>query len=347
MYGEHELLEGDELDFLEEADPDPFSELDYEFEASTLPEPQATLGELEGDEGADFFGDPFGDPFGESLEADEADFEDMFAESDEFGEASYGLDPFEVGLSEAEFGGWIKRAFRKVRNVVKKAVPAIKRVALPMFKKLAPLAAKAVGGVIGGPAGAAIAGRVASAVLREAEIESEAEAGAIIAEGEIEFEQAGGDTDAYELMEVNAAAAASTTSTPAADSAIAKMATAATTMFQGNPRLRPILPDVVKATLTLAMTLQRNPQTRWAVRAVPLIVKRALTRLARTPQLSKRVVIEAVSREIAWVLANRSHAVAALRRHRVSLRRAPLHVRPRQGRRPMRAPMRRPVRPRI
>ncbi len=335
MYHESELLEAEGLDLFEGSE---LEELESDFEAgsttletSVLPEPQV-FGELEAvDESATSF-DGFGERGGIG------DFEDLYGESGDYEEASsweveFGAYEFGDPDPEAEIfgriGSFVKRAARGAVKLARRAAPALARVAVPMFRTLAPVAAKVVGGALGGPAGAAIAGTVANAVLREAENETESAASGTLAEGDVEFEQAGGNLDAYELMEVYAAEAARAPSMPAADAAIVRMASASVRLFRSNARLRPVLPYVVKGAITLAMALQRNPQTRWAVRLVPLIVKRALTRLSRSARVTARAVIEAMAHETAWALANRARAIATLNRHRIALRRAPLHVRPR------------------
>jgi hypothetical protein len=340
MYGESGLLEAEGMDLFEEGDFEEGSELDFELEAGVLPEPQM-VGQLEEvDEYA----------YEDGFEAG-GDYEEFFESAGEPDELEWESELWESGEPdpEAEFfkklRGFVKKAARGAANIAKKAAPALARVAAPMFKKLAPIAARVVGGAIGGPAGAAIAGTVANTVLREAESETESDATITLSEGDVEFEQEGGNASAYELMEVYAAEAAATPDPATANAALTRMATNSVRLFQDNPRLKPVLPHVVKSALALALTLRRNPQTRWAVRTVPLIVKRALTRLARAPQITQKAVVEAMAHETSWVLANRERAIAALRRHRIALRRAPLHVRPRAGMQPMPAAGARPVPP--
>jgi len=220
-----------------------------------------------------------------------------------------------------EFLGWAKKAFRKVGGWVKKGVKWIGKHGKGIFKVLAPIAARVVGGVIGGPIGAQIGGTLASAVMREAEYEGEAETESELYESEEEFEASGGDWESYEAMEEYAAQAAEAVSEAESDRHIARMAWSATRMYRSNRRVRRAIPRVIRAALALAKTFRLHKRTRWAIKAIPVIVRRTLVRLNRMPVINKRAIVEAMARETAWVLANRRRASTALRRHHMVRRR--------------------------
>ena len=270
------------------------------------------MDDLEGDDGLGEFGDLEFDEGFEGFEfEDEPDFED-----------------------EAEF---FKKVFRSIKGFGKRLIRgglrALRRFGGPLFKMLAPLAARIVGGVIGGPAGVAIANAITGAVLREAASESAGEAEELIEEGVEAFEEAGGDLEAYELMEEYAAEAAEAESEERALVAIGRMLRQITRLFRGNRKLRGILPRVIRGALALARTLRGTRRTRWALQVIPLIVMRTLTRLARARRITPRLVVRVMAQQTAWVLANRRRALAALRRHRMNRRRVRVRVRVRRPRR--------------
>ena len=260
----------------------------------------------------------------------QADLEELDDESDEL-EFESGFDD---ELDEEGFFSFIKKIGRGLGSLVKKGARALGRIVGPLFKKLAPIAARIVGGAIGGPAGAAIGGTIAGAVLRESEMETEAGTEAEFEQSEIDFEEAGGDSESYEAMQGYAEIMAGADSERRVNRAFVALARRIPRMFRRNRRLQPVIPLVIRASLALAKTFRKNRRTRWAIRAIPLIIRRTLTRLARARRIDRRAVVLAMSRETAWVLANP-------RRARLSMRRGVSRRRPRRAVRPHRTMRRR------
>jgi hypothetical protein len=295
-------------------------EADIEVEADEMP-----YGESPPSEGFELEGELELEMSTGLYEADEA-AELEASESSIIGES------WEIGEPEdvQEFVGKVGRFFRRVGRgavrIAKKGVRALSRVAGPLFKKLAPIAARVIGTAIGGPAGAAIAGQVANAVLREGEMEADGEAESVLEAGDESFLEAGGDESAYEMMESYAARAAEAESENDADAAILRMSAHAARMFRANRRVRAAIGPVLQGALALAKMFRAKPETRWAVKLIPTIVKRTLTRLARTRRITRRTIAAAMAQETAWVLANSRRATVTLRRHG-RVRRA-VHVKP-------------------
>ncbi len=341
MDADLEALEYDELEDLEAYDyedfdePEDLWELDeleaYDYEGALEPEELWEFDELEAYDYEDTL-EP--EELWEFDELEAYEYEDAF-EPEEVWE----LDDLEYGEYEDweadPFFGFIKRAFKKVGSWIKRGARALAKGLGSIFKKLAPIAARIVGGTIGGPAGSLIGGAITKAVLGEAAYESEAEAEADLFESEHDFEEEGGDFEAFEDMEIFSAEAAEAESEAEADMSIAHMIRAGARMFRANPRLRRTIPRVLRAAAALAKTFRANRRTRWAIRVIPVIVRRTLTRLARIRRITRRAIVQAMAREVAWVFANRRRAMAALRRHRVTRRggRQTLRVPRRPGRR--------------
>lgn len=251
----------------------------------------------------------------------ETDFEGLEFEFDEFGE-----DP--------EF---FKKLFRGVGRLIKKGARFIGKNFKRLFKVLAPVAAKIVGTAIGGPAGAAVATAVTNAVLKEAEEspESEEMIEAVLEDGDEAFLEAGGDLDAIAEMEDAATEAAEAVSERDADEAIARMVRAIPRLARSR-KLRRWIPRLQKAAAALAKTLRLNRKTRWAVKLVPLIMRRAVMALLRQRRITARSVVIAVAHATAWVLANPRRARAATRHRRRVVRRVRSRRRPSSRRRPRR-----------
>lgn len=309
-----------------------------------------TIDQLGDFEGIDFFDDgPFEDF--EDFDGEDADFESASYEPEPLGWDADGEDLYETdGIWEADdmsdfeavvgepdyresdfyaeyeadfwdeaddeffkkIGRWVKKTAKKVGGVVKAGIRTIAKFAGPLLKVLGPVAAKIVGGAIGGPAGAAIAGTLTSALLKEAEFEDEGDADSQIEEDETLLESIGFDEASYDLM---AEAAGRVTASPdeaVSSRAIVGMIGHGYRAFARNPRLRPHLAAVMRAAVALAATFRANPKTRWAVQVIPLIVSRTMLRLARTRTITKRTLVEAMARETAWTLANPRRARAAL-----------------------------------
>jgi hypothetical protein len=113
-------------------------------------------------------------------------------------------------------------------------------------------------------------------------------------------------------------------------------------ILRRNRRLNRYLPRIIRAAVALAITFRRNRRTRWAIRLIPLIMLRVLARLARIRRITPRVIVTVISRETAYILANRRRAFIALRRAQMQRRRP----RPGRGRRPRPRGRVRRIRPR-
>jgi len=250
----------------------------------------------------------------------EVDGEEDISEGGTFhfeSDAGFGeLGDYENDDDDEEIFGFIKKIGRGLGKLVKKGARALGRVVGPLFKKLGGIAARIVGGAIGGPAGAAIGGTLANAILREGEMESENDTDSEFERNEHEFEAIGGDIEVYEAMQDEAEDMAEADSERRVNRGFVRLARNATRLFARNRRLSPVLPHVMRAALALVKTFRRNRKTRWAIRAIPLIIRRTLTRLARARKIDRRAILVAMSRETAWVLANRRRATLALGRVR-------------------------------
>jgi hypothetical protein len=256
---------------------------------------------------------------------DELDEPYQFGSGDEFFEGEeyslsendgYDGDEYELELSgenDEEIFGLLKKAGRGLKKLVRGGIRVVKKIVGPLLKKLGPIAARIVGGAIGGPAGAKIGGTIASAILREGELESSEGTEIEFDRDEAEFEAVGGDIEVFEDMEAAAEEIAEAESERRANRGLARLMRGATRLFGRNRRLRPVIPLVVRAALALVKTFRGNRKTRWAIRTIPLIIRRTLTRLARARKVDRKTVVLAMSRETAWVLANRRRAIKAMR----------------------------------
>ena len=232
------------------------------------------------------------------FEDDEDDFEDDEIE-----------DAYE---QDEEFGKLFRRVKKGLGNVVRRGAKLLKKVAGPLLKKLGPIAARIVGAAIGGPAGAKIAGTIASAILREGEMENAESTEIEFERDEADFEALGGRMEVFEDMEDAAAEIAEADTEREANRGLMRLIGGATRLFGSNRRLKPVIPLVARAAVALVKTFRADRKTRWAVRAIPLIVRRVLSRLARSRKVDRKTVVLAMSRETAWVLANRRRASKAL-----------------------------------
>jgi len=253
----------------------------------------------------------------------EGDFETL--EGNEAWEADDEIEGF-----FGKIGGFFKKAARGVGKLARKGIKILGPLAGRLFKVLAPVAAKIVGGAIGGPAGMAIASAITSGVLKESEAESAEDVEQELDTEAEDFVEAGGDVEAYEAMEAYAAEAAEAETEVRANAATVRFLGAATRLFRRNRRVRAAIPSVLRAAIALVKTFRGNSRTRWAVKVVPLIVRRTLTRLARTRRITRKAIVQAMARETAWVLANRSRAIASLKRHHSARRRTAVRRRRRR-----------------
>lgn len=262
----------------------------------------------------------------------EGDFYDEEASSsDPYSADFYSDELYEYEMEDYEADPFLGKFLKKAGRFIKKGVNVIKRS--PFLKTLARVGASALGGALGGPAGIALANAVTGAVLREAEYEGEAEAEAELYESDLEFEDQGGSQEAYAAMEYEAERAVQADDELEASRAIRGMITKTPRLLRRYPHLRPVYPKIMRGSAAVAKTMRANPKSRWAIALLPVAIRRTLQQLARHRQINDRLIIQVFARNVAWVLANRSRATAALRRRS--------GARPAARRRPIR-PMRRP-----
>lgn len=277
----------------------------------------------EDDPFADDLFDAFDDSDGFAGDLERGDAFGVYDAFDAFSayDAMDGWDGFDTAdpmiPSDAEVDEFLGKLFRKVGRFVKKGVTWLAKKAGPLIKKLAPVAAKVLGGVVGGPAGAAIASALTTAIAAESEGESEAEVAAEAADAEADFEAVGGDLEASVLMELFAAEAAEAESEAEADYAIGRMALMTRQILRRHPKLRPVYPRIARAAAALAKTFRANPRTRSAIRLIPVIVRDTLVRLARhRGPITPRLLVTVMAKASAQRLATPNRAALALRRHR-------------------------------
>lgn len=272
--------------------------------------------------------DPLDDPFDAGLDGFADEFGDLgeFEEFDDFGEfegfaefeTSWG-DPYTDSMipSDSEVDEFLGKVFRSVGRFIKKGIRWVGKRLPGVFKVLAPLAAKVLGGVVGGPAGSMIASALTSAIVKEAEGEDEEHALAEMLEDEALFESAGGDYEALEYMELFAEDAATAEDEAEADYAIGRMALMTRRLLKRDRRLRAVYPRIAKGAAALAKTFRGNPQTRDAIRLIPLIVRNTLVQLSRhRGAMTPRLVVTVMAKQAAKALASRNRVSTGLRRHK-------------------------------
>lgn len=310
FFDDEDEIDGEASDYLGEGDEDRFGDLEGDPWEGALGEEEFETGDFETGDFETVVGEPdlFADfeDDGElgDLEGSEWDTEYEKREADAFDED----DEFFKSI-----GRFVKKAARGVGRLVKRGVRTLGRVAGPLFKVFGPIAAKIVGTAIGGPAGAAIASTIASNLLKEAEYEDEADAESAIEEDEALLQGVGVDEASYDMMADAAFEMSEAEDERAANRALVRMVGHAMRGFGSNRRLRPHLPRIMRAAIALARTFRANRKTRWAVGVIPLIVARTVLRLSRARRITQRTLVEAMSRETAWVLANPARARAAMR----------------------------------
>jgi hypothetical protein len=250
--------------------------------------------------------------------------------------------------------------FRRIAGLVRRAAPALRRVA----RVAAPIVGTAVGGPLGGMLGRAAASALEGEYELEGEFEGEFEeeyegeeelegeeflgtiargiGGLLGGQGEFEEEYEGEEEAAPasptaamgELM----AAVASQARTEAEAEAMAGAATVAVISARDRAALRQILPHLVRGAAVLTRILRRRRVTRPAVRAVPTIVRRTTRTLARRAAAGQPVTRRAAGRVMATqtrrVLSSPRACTAAIVRNQRATRVA-ARPRPAAARRPV------------
>ena len=209
------------------------------------------------------------------------------------------------GESDQFFGG-LKKAFRAVKSIARKALP----IATKMFGSMVP----------GGALLAPMAGRLASQLLKEGEAEASAlEANLFNPEALGEIGSAEGSYEAA-LTEVLAAEAANSTSESEASSIIASILPITITIMGGRRAVRPVVPALAQANRRLVRVLRRQgPVGSQLIRTLPAINRRAVGTLraaARTGRpITGPLAVRAMAGATRRVLGNPSVLRRALSRN--------------------------------
>jgi hypothetical protein len=215
----------------------------------------------------------------------------------------------------------------------KKLIRRIGKAVGPLAKRLAPMAARALGGMI--PGVGAIVGPLAGQLVGQLVKEAEFEVGNMEAEffGANEMEAEVGHTEvAHEaaLTEMLAAEAAQASNEAEAEAVLATALPLTITIMGGRRALRPVVPTLAQANGRLVQVLARQgPAGRQLLRTVPTIQRRAVAILraaSRSGQpITAPLAVSAVSAAARSVLGNPRQVQRAVERNLVLRRRvAPL-----------------------
>jgi hypothetical protein len=227
---------------------------------------------------------------------------------------------------------FFKKAFRSLGRFAKGAVKKLGSVA----KKLAPIAAGALGSMIPG-AGAIVgplAGKVTAALVQEAEMEVAQMEASLFGNNEMEAEVANTEV-AYEaaLTEFLAAQAAESTLEGEAEAAIAATLPITISIMGGKRALRSMMPAMTQATGKLTQVLsQQGPAGKQLLRTIPTIQRQTVATLkaaARSGQpINSATAIKAMATATNKVLGNPQAVQKAVMRNAVLRQRtAPPHPR--------------------
>ncbi|PZV10625.1 MAG: hypothetical protein DCF22_16200 [Leptolyngbya sp.] len=217
-----------------------------------------------------------------------------------------------------------------------KGLKALAKVAALLAKKLAPIAAKALVGMIPGVGAIAapLAGKLTSALVNEAEMEVAQMEATLFGTNEAEAEVANTEI-AHEaaLTEFLAAQAAESNMEGEAEAAIAASLPITISIMGGKQALRPVMPVMTQATGQLTRVLhQQGPAGKQLLRTVPTIQRQAVATLkaaARAGQpINSATAVKAMASATNRVLSNPQTVQKAIVRN-VSLRQrtAPPHPR--------------------
>ncbi|MGI5453437.1 hypothetical protein ACQEWB_09745 [Streptomyces sp. CA-249302] len=218
------------------------------------------------------------------------------------------------GEWEGEYEGEFEEEafFRRIRSFVRRAAPILRRVAR--------VAAPALGTAVLGPLGGPIA-NAAIRALGEGEFEEEylyEEEGEEEFEAEAEEESTRPLTQQEALAEMMAAVAAQA-QTEAEAEAMIGAATVTALSARDRAALRRLLPHLVRATCVLTRLLRRQRATRPAVRTVPLIVRRTArvlgARAAAGRPADRRTAARVLAGQTRRVLASPQQTTRALQRN--------------------------------
>jgi hypothetical protein len=220
---------------------------------------------------------------------------------------------------EGEF--FFKNAFRKLGRLAKGAAKTLGGFA----KKLAPMAIGALGSMIPG-AGAIVgplAGKLASTLIREAEMEVAQMEASFFGTNEAEAEVANNEV-AYEaaLTEFLAAQAAESNTEGEAEAAIAATLPITISIMGGKRALRSVMPAMTQATGKLTKVLsQQGPAGKQLLRTIPTIQRQAVATLkaaARSGQpINSATAVKALAAATNNVFSNPRTVEKAVERNAV------------------------------
>jgi hypothetical protein len=213
---------------------------------------------------------------------------------------------------------------------------SLAKVAAPLAKKLAPMAARTLVGMIPGVGAVAgpLAGKLVGTLLREAEMEVAQLEASFFGTNEVEAEVANNEV-AYEaaLTEFLAAQAAEATNEAEAEAAIAATLPITISIMGGKRALRPVIPAMTQATGRLTKLLhQQGPAGKQLLRTVPAIQRQTVATLkaaARAGQpINSAAAVKAMAAATNRVLSNPKKVQQTVVRNAVIRQRtAPPHPR--------------------
>jgi hypothetical protein len=219
---------------------------------------------------------------------------------------------------------------------LKKGLRSLAKVAAPLAKKLAPIAARTLVGMIPGVGAAAapLAGKLVGSLVQEAEMEVAQMEANLFGTNEAEAEVANTEV-AHEaaLTEFLAAQAAEASTEGEAEAAIAAALPVTITIMGGKRALRPVMPVMTQATGRLTKFLrQQGPVGKQLLRTVPSIQRQTVATLkaaARSGQpINSATAVKAMATATNRVLSNPQRVQQAVVRNAVLRQRtAPPHPR--------------------
>jgi hypothetical protein len=215
-----------------------------------------------------------------------------------------------------------------------KGLKSLAKVAAPLAKKLAPIAARTLGGMIPGvgTVTAPLAGKLVSTLVQEAEMEVAQMEAALFGTNEAEAEVANNEV-AHEaaLTEFLAAQAAEASTEAEAEAAIAAALPITISIMGGRRALRPVMPVMTQATGRLTQVLsQQGSVGKQLLRTVPTIQRQTVATLkaaARSGQpINSATAVKAMAAATNRVLSNPQTVQRAVVRNAVIRQRtAPPH----------------------
>ncbi len=226
------------------------------------------------------------------LDLEDEDFDEEWEEED-FLEGEY-----EGEYESEEIFGWLKK---KAKSIARKVAPALKRIA--------PMAARAVGTAVGGPGVGAALGRTAGLLAREDEFDYELD-GEFDYEldGEFDYELDGESDYEYELedeyeseFELMMADVYSDLAAKASSELEAEALVGAATakVLPKSPPVQKVSHRIIKGGATLAKVLRKSPRTRPLVPVVPLVARRTGKNLAKQAAKGKKITPKVAAKTMA------------------------------------------------